>query len=133
MAAALLFLSGPQAQSSEPSVDCRQGGVTQFEMNVCAGRKAARQKKKLTALLNDLKQSLEPEKWQELHDLQAAWVTLRDRDCRWETSFAAGGSIAPLVSANCVANLTRERIARLKIFLCEGQGLTGPCDASRKY
>lgn len=130
---ALLFLSSPQAQPSQPSVDCQQGGVTQLEMNVCAGREAALQNQKLAGLLDDLKQSLEPEKWQELRDLQAAWVSLRDRDCRWEASFAAGGSIAPLVSANCVAALTRGRIARLKIFLCEGQGLTGPCDASRKY
>jgi hypothetical protein len=28
---------------------------------------------------------------------------------------------------------TLERIHRLKFFLCEGAGMTGPCEASERY
>ena len=33
----------------------------------------------------------------------------------------------------CEARLTAARIAELKEHLCEGEGLTGPCEASKHY
>jgi uncharacterized protein YecT (DUF1311 family) len=119
--------------SDEPLVDCRQGGRTQVEINACARREADAAEEKLRALLAELSPKLKPATRPELDQIQAQWRTLRERECKWEEGLSDGGSVAPAVYATCVSALTRQRIERLRLFLCEGAGMTGPCDASRRY
>ena len=107
--------------------------LRKFEMNVCAGRDSDAVGEKLQALLDELWTTLTPQARAELGRIQAQWEALRNRDCTWERGFFEGGSIAPMVYLNCVTTLTQARINHLKIFLCEGHGMTGPCEASRKY
>ena len=102
-------------------------------MNVCAGRAADAADRTLRTLLAELRGNLRPGAQAELRELQSQWMALRDRDCRWEQSFFEGGSVAPMINASCRAAFTQERIGRLKLFLCEGAGMTGPCEASRRY
>jgi uncharacterized protein YecT (DUF1311 family) len=89
--------------------------------------------KRLAALLAELDGGLESHERQALAEVQARWAELRDLDCKWERSFFEKGSVAPLVYASCIATQTEQRIDRLRLFLCEGAGMTGPCEASRKY
>jgi len=117
----------------EPRPDYRDGGRGQLEMNACAGQRADAAKKRLGALLAELDGVLQPQVRQSLAGVQTRWAELRDLDCRWERSLFEGGSVAPLVYASCIAAQTEQRIDRLKLFLCEGAGMTGPCEASRKY
>ncbi len=129
----VLAFWAPAHSGSEQTIDCRQGGATQLDMNVCASREAEAADRKLETLLAELTPRLEPEARRELQEVQAQWRALRDRDCKWEEGFFAGGSVAPAIHSSCVAQLTRQRIERLKVFLCEGAGSAGPCKASSKY
>ena len=121
------------APAASPDVDCKDGGGTQLEMNICAGRDAERAKGRMKSLLADLGGVLAKERYAELTAMQGEWEALRDKECRWEQGFAEGGSVGPLIFASCITTQTDARIERLKMFLCEGGGLTGPCEASEKY
>ena len=125
--------SGSAEQAADPSVDCDDGGRSQLEMSVCADLEADAAQRKLDALLRELEGILQPSSLSELRNIQADWAKVRERDCRWEHSLFSGGSIAPLVYARCVEARTLERISRLKLLLCEGAGMTGPCEASERY
>ena len=102
-------------------------------MNTCARLDAEAANRTLQTLLRELKRSLAPLSFEELRKIEDDWARLRERDCRLETHLFSGGSVAPLVYARCVEARTRERINRLKLFLCEGAGMTGPCEASERY
>jgi uncharacterized protein YecT (DUF1311 family) len=117
----------------QEAVDCSKGGSNQIEMNACAARAAEASAAKLARLLKELEAKLDPAPRAELRRIQTQWQNLRDKDCEWERSTFAGGSAAPMVQGYCIAARTNERIDRLKIMLCEGGGMTGPCEASRKY
>lgn len=49
-----------------------------------------------------------------LLESQRAWLRFRDRECIIEGGRYAGGSMAPMVRADCLARLTRERTTQLK-------------------
>ncbi|HEX7407977.1 MAG TPA: lysozyme inhibitor LprI family protein [Candidatus Binatia bacterium] len=110
--------------------------ITQTEMNICAGRDTRAQRQTLERLIREFQEKLattEPTQWARLEANQKSWQEFINKDCEWEAAFAEGGSIDPLVYEQCVDHATAERIARLRIVLCEGQGLTGECPESRKY
>ena len=120
------------AQDKE-GVDCTEGGRTQLEMNACAQRSAEESAATLARLLDELRDTFESASWGELQELHAQWQTLSENECAWQRGLFGRGSVAPMVYAYCIKSRTDERIAWLKIFLCEGAEMTGPCDASRKY
>jgi uncharacterized protein YecT (DUF1311 family) len=45
---------------------------------------------------------------------QRAWIAFRDAQCKIESGEAAGGSLQPLVRAQCLARLTQERTTQLR-------------------
>jgi uncharacterized protein YecT (DUF1311 family) len=49
-----------------------------------------------------------------LLEAQRGWLRYRDAHCRLEGYSARGGSLEPLLSAFCKANLTRQRTEELK-------------------
>ncbi|MFI5398095.1 MAG: lysozyme inhibitor LprI family protein [Candidatus Binatia bacterium] len=121
------------------TLDCRgwtSKVMSQAEMNICARRDSEMQRQTLERLVGDLRSKLaarQPEQWARLEANQRKWGEFVDHDCKWEAAFADGGSIQPLVHARCVARATAQRISRLRIVLCEGEGMTGECPESRKY
>ena len=135
VAATVLFSGSPllSAQESVSKIDCSQGGRTQMEMSVCVQRATQAAVAKLDALLSELRAVLSDSQVSELNAIQELWVRTRDRECTWESSFFAGGSVAPFVHGNCVLKRTEQRIQNLRLFLCEGQGMTGECPESEKY
>jgi uncharacterized protein YecT (DUF1311 family) len=88
---------------------------------------------RLHALLDALRASLPADAWRTLRRVQGEWHEFVERDCAWERRFAKGGSMASLVQARCQERHTLDRIAKLKVFLCEGRGLAGPCEGSHRY
>lgn len=52
-----------------------------------------------------------------LRDAQRAWIAYRDLACAAESGQYAGGSIVPLIQAQCLERLTRARADDLKLFL----------------
>ena len=110
--------------------------LSQTEMNTCAERDAHQNQQRLKALIEDLRRKLsahEPAQWSALEANQKTWEAFVEQDCRWESTFSDGGSVQPMVHANCIADATARRIERLSIFLCEGEGMTGPCAESKRY
>jgi uncharacterized protein YecT (DUF1311 family) len=130
MALAVPLVKSPGQKPAQP----RCGELaTQSDMNQCFAREAARINALLEALLNEIRTSLEGAQRTGLVAAQAQWVRYRDAHCTWLASLSEGGSIQPSVRATCLADTTWERIGGLKLTLCEGRGLTGPCSASRRY
>jgi hypothetical protein len=68
-----------------------------------------------------------------LQAVQQTWKAFRDNDCQWQADAFTGGSIQPAIYAECILALTEARIADLRLQLCEGFGVRGPCAKSRKY
>jgi uncharacterized protein YecT (DUF1311 family) len=121
------------ASEPGPVVDCSAAGRTQSDINLCATAEADRATKSLDDLLAALRAKLSVPEWKELQSVQEDWSRFVDHQCRWEASLLEGGSIAPASSASCQRTLTRQRIDVLKSFLCEGAGMTGPCQESRRF
>ncbi len=127
-----------QHSDSNP-IDCTSwttGTLGQTDMNICAARAADQKQQQLQALLQDLRRKIssdQPGQWSVLEANQRVWKAFIDRHCRWESAFAKGGSLQPMIQAMCVADATARRIDRLSGFLCEGEGTTGPCPESKRY
>lgn len=113
--------------------DCFEYAMTQFHMNWCAAYHASRTANLLDELLAELENRIWEEAWTELQNTQEIWGQYRDQDCLWKSNFVFGGSIEPLRRGLCFAVHNKERLDSLKLLLCEGAGMTGPCEASEYY
>ena len=136
-----LTQESPQAQSAigipetvPPTVAVNCGDSTsQTSMNECFAREAEHDQQLLDALLKELGDKLDPAETGRLQGVQLEWTKYRDSHCHWQAGFSEGGSIQPTVYSTCISALTWNRIDELKVDLCEGAGLTGPCEASKRY
>lgn len=134
LAVVVLSASGERGDKSRLAViDCDRGSTTQAEMNICAEQAAQKSMQKLASLLQELRAKLAAQEWAELTTIQAKWGQFREDDCSWQRGFFKGSSAAPLMYWQCIHGHTVQRIDRLKPFLCEGWGMTGPCEESQKY
>lgn len=110
-------------------------------MNICAMRDADAARKKLVALIEELRVKLLQDQtklgtpaarqWQRLEQNQRSWEQLSQKDCEWESAFFDGGSMQPMVESLCIMRQTKERIDRLRVFLCEAY--SGECLRSQAY
>ncbi|HEY5072199.1 MAG TPA: lysozyme inhibitor LprI family protein [Caulobacteraceae bacterium] len=82
-------------------------GETQMEMNACA----AATLKAADAKLAVAYAKLDPTPQRQAAEL--AWIAYRDAECRYEASVYQGGSIQPMVLANCMAERAKARTAEL--------------------
>jgi uncharacterized protein YecT (DUF1311 family) len=102
-------------------------------MNACYAAEAAHVSAKLDTLVAQLRQRLDTARGKGLMQTEAIWTKYRDATCKWQADMWEGGSIQPTEYALCVIALTWERIGLLKLHLCEGEGMTGPCSESDAY
>ncbi len=107
--------------------------LTQMDINDCWQSQMEASDQRLMELLGELEQVLTTAEVAQLRSVQRLWLDYRRRHCQWQADFFIGGSIRFMVYASCADSLTWERIAALKFNLCEGQGMTGVCEASRRY
>ncbi len=115
----------------EPAIDCNNAN-TQVDMNQCAARAATTVEQKLGRLMTLLAAQMPAEKWQKLNGLNKKWLDLRNVECQFEADFyAEGGSMNPMLVSSCVENQTKERIERLKAYLCGVEA--DNCEAARKF
>ena len=71
--------------------------------------------------------------YQKLVSIQSEWKKAAKEHCQWEAGFFAGGSVQPMWLAGCLEQQYRQRIDALRFNLCEGNGMTGECEAAAKY
>ncbi len=111
------------------AVVCNETG-NQMEMNICAFQdyKAADSElnadyKRAMAFMKQADLDYLPEGAVPgvivLRDAQRAWITYRDKNCTVETLAYRGGSIVPLIWANCLEAMTRARSEELRRILEE--------------
>jgi uncharacterized protein YecT (DUF1311 family) len=131
-----LFLAGAvnRGHSQVPALPRCDTIMQQQPANRCLGEAAGVSDSRLKLLLADLGKRLPSAQLSSLHAGQIRWAEYRDQQCALEHSIAEGGTMAPALGARCAIRLTEARIAELKLFLCPGEGLTGPpCEAARRY
>jgi len=106
---------------------CDQRAQTQAELTRCARESAASAQSRLTELLGELRTALEPEHFKALEQVQTTWLTFARNHCRWNGGFYEGGSLQPMVLADCMAMLTEQRIVELKKYRCGKPSPPGDC------
>ncbi len=126
--AILLVLTSPAARADE----CLDKADTQVEMNDCAGKalKAADAalNKAYQEILKRLGDDADAKKL--LVGAEKAWLAFRDAECAFSSSSSVGGSIHPMIFAECLTVMTERRVADLTAYLhCEEGDLSCPVPA----
>lgn len=99
-------------------------------MNTCAEYRFIETDLELNRLYRELAKRREERDVRQLRAAQQAWVRWRDANCAYESSDLEGGSLRPLVSLNCSARLTKERIEWvLEMLSCTS--IRGECRSQR--
>ncbi|NEQ50226.1 MAG: DUF1311 domain-containing protein [Leptolyngbya sp. SIO3F4] len=93
--------------------DCGQM-VTQLDMNQCAAENYQISDKALNQVYQDVRQELSDTAKSQLMTAEERWLVFRDAQCTFESDRFEGGSIAPLIQASCMEQITDNRIAELK-------------------
>jgi len=88
---------------------------TQAEMNQCAGNEYKTADAALNRVYQQLVAMLEAEEKAGLKEAQTAWLKYRDTNCDFVANQYKGGSIRPMILGLCLADVTRNRTAELRI------------------
>ena len=126
------LVSLPPDRAELQRVDCGDE-TSQLGMNDCFGRQARQVEGLMESLLKELGRVLEARERKQLQAVQKKWLGYRAAQCEFDAPIADSGSILPTLWATCMTSATWQRINELKYNLCEGRGMTGACEASRRY
>lgn len=122
-----LALALQAASPAAEDPDCA-AAITQTAMNICAAQAYERADAELNEVWRELRGVAkaadeyphtdgQPGHWATLLEAQRAWLGYRDAHCRLVGYDARGGSLQPLLVANCRAELTRERTRSMRALL----------------
>lgn len=103
--------------------------MDQTTMTMCAGKAFDAADRQLNAdyqaILRRLADDADARKL--LTAAQKDWIAFRDSECTFQASGTAGGSVHPMIVANCRAYLTNQRVRDFKTYLaCEEGDLSCP-------
>lgn len=90
---------------------------TQTELNICSGLDYRRADQQLNQVYTQVRDQLSANRRPQLILAQRAWISFRDADCQFAQSAVAGGTMAPLITNNCLTDLTKKRISELNSYL----------------
>ncbi len=96
----------------------------QLHMTICALYHYYEKDVALNAAYQALMRRLQqPSAREELRKAQRAWLAYRDAQCRFDTSAWQGGTLRPMLNANCLGAMTEARTHQLKKTLaCKEAG-----------
>jgi len=92
----------------------KAGGVTVNMLN-CIGAETQRQDKKLNTMYQNTMKSLTNKRKEELKKTQQLWIKYRDANCDFYAD-PDGGTMASILGANCVMDMTTQRTKELEGF-----------------
>jgi uncharacterized protein YecT (DUF1311 family) len=120
LACAWLLLSG-----SAFAAECED--QTQTGLNRCADAAYQKADAALNGVYNEITRRLKGDSAtkQLLTAAQKAWLGFRDAECTFANAANAGGSIYPMVHAECLERLTKARTGDLRAYLKCGEGDLG--------
>jgi uncharacterized protein YecT (DUF1311 family) len=90
---------------------------TQLEMNEKAGAELRQAEARMDVVYRDVLAKISDAGKEALQASQETWLNFRNQECAFETMGTAGGSIHPLVVAECRRRLTGQRIKDLEAQL----------------
>lgn len=111
-----------------PAQDCFDTAVTQRQMNRCAASNLETERERLASILIHIRSGLRPESLRGFEASRQAWENWLELHCAWERDRAEGGSIAPLLHLECLADHTRMRRKRLEHLACTGDNSANLCE-----
>jgi uncharacterized protein YecT (DUF1311 family) len=129
----LSVIAGPALAQPVRSNACWRSAESQAQFTRCASEDARWSRERLERLLAQLHRSLESTAIPDLDRAQAAWLTYARAHCGWGGAAFDGGSLQPMIIADCMAALTEQRIATLKDYLCGWRPEDPECPAAREY
>jgi uncharacterized protein YecT (DUF1311 family) len=109
------------------------GAEDQATMTQCAGDAYKASDAKLNKLYRQITGRLKDDQdtTKLLVAAQKAWIAFRDAECKFSSSRATGGSIYPMVLAQCLDGATQARIKSLNTYLnCQEGDMGCPVPAS---
>jgi uncharacterized protein YecT (DUF1311 family) len=100
---------------------------SQTGLNRCADAAYQKADAALNGVYKDITRRLKSDTaaMQLLVTAQKAWLGFRDAECAFVNSANAGGSIYPMVYAQCLERLTKARTGDLRAYLKCGEGDLG--------
>lgn len=113
------------ALAASAAEDCAGDG-TQLALNECAAKALEAAEGTLDERLAEIRDRLGdlPERAEALDAAQTAWQAYREAECTFAASGVEGGSIYPLVMADCQRTVTEARIEALAPYLACEEGDT---------
>lgn len=119
LAALLAAVAPPSLAAQDDEAFCPDGR-TQLDMNRCAAQALARADTLLNENYQQVMRMIGPERVQALRTAQRAWIQFRDAECAFRESEVAGGSMAPMVHALCLARQTEARAVQFGEIVAGG-------------
>jgi uncharacterized protein YecT (DUF1311 family) len=112
---------------------CYDDAKDQAALNQCADAAFKESDKKLNGLYKQIEARLkdDADTKKPLVQAQRDWVKFRDAECSFQTAEAAGGSMMPMLVAQCMDGLTQSRVKDFEGYLnCEEGDLSCPVPAA---
>ncbi|MER8546464.1 MULTISPECIES: lysozyme inhibitor LprI family protein [unclassified Mesorhizobium] len=105
----------------------------QATMNQCFGAEFQKSDKKLNELYKQIEARLKDDADTKklLVQAQRDWGKFRDAECSFQTAGSAGGSVIPMLIAQCMDGLTQSRVKAFEGYLnCKEGDLSCPVPAA---
>jgi uncharacterized protein YecT (DUF1311 family) len=112
----LLALSAPAL-----ALDCSRQ-ETEGDARACSGQRLRDADRKLNSAYNTLLKRFDAKQQAMLRASEKAWLGYRDAQCRLVASGVEGGSAQPMVTADCLGDLTTARLKELNFQLTCQEG-----------
>jgi uncharacterized protein YecT (DUF1311 family) len=116
----LFWLLPSPSQAEGSKADCLERAQTQFDMNACAGDELAAADAELNRVYQAILEKYKDDSLfiEKLRAAQRAWLAYRDAELEAKFPPSDGyGSVFPMCAARFKAQLTRERVAKLREWL----------------
>lgn len=111
----IAFAAGARAEDCDNAMD-------EAAMNACADQSFKKADEDLNAVYQKLRDRKKDDEdaARLLIAAERAWVAFRDAECQFDAADSLGGSIYPMIYANCLERLTRARVKQFDRHLrCE--------------
>lgn len=109
----LAGLAPPEARAQPAPTPC-PNTANQTELTLCAQRDQVAAEAALNAAYRDTLARIAPSNRKRIVDAQLLWATMRERTCSFEEELYAGGSIAPMARADCMARIAQHQTRQLQ-------------------
>jgi uncharacterized protein YecT (DUF1311 family) len=112
---------------------CYDDAKDQLALNECADVAFKKSDKKLNELYKQIETRLKDDADTKklLIQAQRDWVKFRDAECSFQTAEAAGGSMMPMLVAQCMDGLAQSRVKDFEGYLnCEEGDMSCPVPAA---